>query len=130
MIIIMSYFSTDVEGIREAGFDLMVQNAEHLIKFIYQNTDKSPYDNPEVRIGLVIKILIRSNTNYTADLLQPVVDDMQNLLSDQDYLCKFDDPSERRNALSKELTLINKFMELDETISLNTLHYLPLKGVM
>ena len=130
MIIIMSYFSTDVEGIREAGFDLMVQNAEHLIKFIYQNTDKSPYDSPEVRIGLVIKILIRSNTNYTADLLQPVVDDMQNLLSDQDYLCKFDDPSERRNALSKELTLINKFMELDETISLNTLHYLPLKGVM
>ena len=126
----MSYYSTNVEGINDASFNWNVSNAEHLIAYIYSNKDEQPYNNPEIRIGLVIKILIKSNQNYSSDILQPVVDDLENLVNDTDYLNSFDDPISKKEALSKELSLINKYMELDETISLNTLHYLPVRGVL
>lgn len=121
-----SYYSTDVDGINSASSVLIVENAEHLIRFIYSNTERLPYNKKDVRIGLVIKILVKSNSNYPADVLQPVVDDIQSLLSDSKYLKTFANPGERKDALGKELSLVNKFIELDDTISLNTTKHLHL----
>jgi hypothetical protein len=119
---IMSYYSTDVEGIDNASSLLIVENAAHLITYIYNNTNNETYKKRDVRVGLVIKILVKvkSNSNFPASVLQPVVDDIQALMADHHYLASFKNPSDRRCALVKELSLINKFIELDDTISLNT----------
>ena len=116
----MSFHSTDVKGMDTAGFDLIVQNAVVLIKYIYQHTDISPYDNPEIRVGLVIKILLKSNTNYDSDLLVPVIEDVEKMMENKEYLQKTGNEVEKHIALSKELSLLNKFQELDDTLSLNT----------
>lgn len=116
-------YSVDTPGIKQASACLLLENADHLIRFIYANTDRPPYDKPELRVGLSIKILIKSsNQGYSGDLLDPVLADLQELLTNEEYLKQFKDPIARREALSKELSLINKFKELDETISLNTMH--------
>ena len=108
--------STSTKGIESAGFDLIVQNAEHLIEYIYSHTDTAPYSNVEIRVGLVVKILIKSNRNYSQDLLKPVINDIEELLS-----LNIDNPK-RHEGLSMELQLLNKFQELDDSISLNTVH--------
>lgn len=125
-----SYYSTDVDGINNASSDLIVENAEHLIRHIYDNTDRSPYNKRDVRIGLVIKILVKSSTNYPTDVLQPVVDDIQALMADSKYLRTFANPGERKDALGKELSLVNKFIELDDTISLNTTKHHNVPGIL
>ena len=126
----MSHYSTDIDGINEASFRLILDNAEHLIRYIYEHANSRPYDDAEISVGLAIKILIKSNETYSSELLQPIVDDLEDLINDNEYLDNFDDPISKKEALCKQLSLINKFMELDETISLNTLYYLPVKGVL
>ncbi len=111
----MSIHSTSIKGIESAGFDLVVQNAEHLINYIYTHTDNAPYSNAEIRVGLVVKILIKSNRNYPQDLLQPVINDIEELLTEN-----IDNP-DRHEGLSMELQLLNKFKELDDSISLNSI---------
>ena len=104
--------STTVQGIANAGFDLIVRNAEHLIGYIYDHVNTAPYSNTEIRVGLVVKILLKSNETYGKDLLQPVIDDIEELMSSSN--------PERHKGLSMELSLVNKFIELDDSISLNT----------
>lgn len=113
-------YSVDSEAIEQASYDLVIRSSEYLIKCIYENQDI--YDRPEVRVGLVVKILVKSNNNYSADLLHPVISDIETMLNDLDYLSTFEEPENRKMGLYKERTLINKFIEYDETISLNTLH--------
>ena len=116
----MSYYSTEVKNIDRASFDLIVQNAETLIKYIYNHKQTDPYNRPEIRVGLVIKILLKSNENYGSELIQPVIEDIEMMMEDKEYLASYDDSEERHLSLSKELSLLNKFKELDDTISLNT----------
>ncbi len=116
----MSFYSTNVKNIKSASFDLIVQNAQTLIKYIYANKETSPYDVVEVRVGLVIKILLKSQENYESELLQPVIEDIENMMEDDEYLKASGNSEERHLALSKELSLLNKFQELDDTITLNT----------
>lgn len=127
--IIMSY-STDSEGIDRASSTLIVENAEHLISHIYENQSTPPYNKPATRVGLVIKILIKSNSSYPADLLQPVIDDIQAMLADSKYLSRCHHAEERKNALAKELSLVNKFIEFDDTVSLNTLSDVRVTGML
>jgi hypothetical protein len=115
--------STQVKGIESAGFDLIVQNAEHLIGYIYNHTNTRPYSDPEIRLGLVVKILLKSNTNYSRDLLQPVIDDIETLMSETE------DPV-RHTGLSMELSLLSKFLELDDSISLNTVQHNSVSDLM
>ena len=115
-----SYFSVNTAGIKDASFDLIVLNAEHLISSIYANRMHPPYNRREIRVGLVIKILLRSTRNYSGELLQPVIDDLENMLSDENYIKK-NGGQMKRSAISKELSLLRRFVECDDAISLNTL---------
>ena len=65
-------------------------------------------------MGLVVKILLKSNETYGKDLLQPVIDDIEALMSESAS------DAGRHRGLSMELSLVNKFIELDDSISLNT----------
>jgi hypothetical protein len=107
-------------GIKDASFSLIVDNAEQLIEFIYNHKDVVPYNKREIRVGLAIKVLLKGSHHYSSSLISPIIDDLENMLYDDDYLNSFDDPEKKRVAISSELSLMNKYVKLDDTITLNT----------
>ena len=120
----MNYtFSTEVPGLDAASNTLIVSNADKLIMFIYENKTKLEYSDPEIRVGLVLKILLKANNYFEIDLLRPVIQDIEYLYTNESYLRLFSSPEERKKCLSKELILVNKYIELSETISLNRSTY-------
>ena len=121
---VMNYtFSTEVPGLDAASNTLIVSNADKLIMFIYENKTKLEYSDPEIRVGLVLKILLKANNYFEIDLLRPVIQDIEYLYTNESYLRLFSSPEERKKCLSKELILVNKYIELSETISLNRSTY-------
>ena len=113
-------YSTDnVQEIEHARIKLLEDNSENLISFIYENKNMVPYNNPEIRIGLSIKILLKIDKCFDINLINKIINDIEELLNDKTYLNNFVNPEERRNYLEKELILINKYIELSDTISLN-----------
>lgn len=117
-----TYYSSEYQGLDTFANLLITQNAEYLLNYIYEHQDDSPYHAPEVRVGLSIKILINSKQTYKPEILSCIVDDIETLLSDEVHLKKYQVKQQRVEALTQELSLINKLLDLDDTISLNTLH--------
>ncbi len=116
------YYSSELSGLDNIANELILQNAEHLVNYIYQHSHEIPYDRPEVRVGLCIKILINSKQTYKPELLSWIVDDIETLLSNEQHMKQYKIKMKRADALTQELSLINKLLDLDDTISLNTLH--------
>lgn len=77
------------------------------------------YDSPEIRIGLSIRILVKSNCGFDEDLINLILRDIETLRHDTDYLLSFPDPKARREALDEEYALVQGYIDLDDTISLN-----------
>uniref|UniRef100_A0A6C0J7J9 Uncharacterized protein n=1 Tax=viral metagenome TaxID=1070528 RepID=A0A6C0J7J9_9ZZZZ len=75
-----SYCQTfEGDSIKEATQTLILDNAEHLIKFIYEHKDHHPYDKPEVRVGLVLKTLMGANTEtkpINGDIVEAVIEEL------------------------------------------------------
>jgi hypothetical protein len=111
------YYSQDNTEIKEAEIRLINNNIEHLIDHIYKN--KELFNSPEIRVGLVMKIIIRSDSIFNSDVLQEVVEDLEFMLSNKEYLSKFKNPHARKTAVSEELSLVRKYIKVDETLSLN-----------
>lgn len=116
-------YSTELNNVKEATAELVANNAELLIKYIYEHCEDHPYDTAEVRVGLVIKTLLKATGTFSSELMSSVVDDIKDLMKDKDYLSTFRSPSERKAALNYELSFINKYIQLDDLISLNTIHH-------
>lgn len=84
------------------------------------NTQKnSIFQNIEVRIGLSIRILAKTNRYYDEDLINLILDDIEYLRKESDYLLSFKDPKARKAALDEEYALIQGYIDMDDTISLN-----------
>ena len=116
----MNYeFSSDNPLISKAVNNLLIESSIYLLNFIYSHKEIEPYSNPEIRVGLSIKILLKINTYFELSVLQPIIDDINFLLNDADYLNQFANPQERKNNLTKEYILINKYIELSDTMTLN-----------
>ena len=92
-----------------------------LISDIYDNIDKSPYDNPEVRIGLCLRAILMIKSKYSLDFefVQPVIDDIELLLNNEEYLSKFEDVETRKEILRNEKNILTGKIHLDD-LSLNT----------
>lgn len=92
---------------------LISENSETLISWIYQNTDRAPYNDPTVRVGLAIKILIKCHDGVAgpAHLMQKILNDIVNILPGAD--------AADRSILIEEYRLVQKCTELDDLISLN-----------
>lgn len=114
-------YSLNVDGIKAAENELIIGNSAVLINYIYSHPEEFP--DPAVRSGLAVKILLRArDKTFSQELLGPVIEDLSNLLSDEDHLSKFGDERDlRKNAISQELSMVYKCLELEDTISLNTL---------
>jgi hypothetical protein len=94
---------------------LISENAEVLIDYIYKHTDRAPYDDPKVRVGLVLKTLLRSGNDsatVNSSTIEPATSDLTELISQAD-------PVERK-VYTDELTFLHRCTLLDDLISLNT----------
>lgn len=80
---------------------------------------KSSFDSAETRIGLSIRILAKTNHYYDEDLINLILSDIDSLRINSEYLLSFKDPKARKNALDEEYALVQGFVDMDDTISLN-----------
>lgn len=111
----MNYeFSSENPHMNDAVNKLLSDNIINLLNYIY-STESEPFNNPEIRIGLAIKILLGTKNCFDITVLQPIINDINYLIDDNEYLLNFVEPTERKRALEKELILINKYVELSET---------------
>ena len=108
------------EILDEATFKLLEENAEYLINYIYSDDNKnSLLGNPEIRIGLSIKIIHKLIPPVSETILRPVIDDIQMLMDSDKYLASTGNSEKRLKCLEEELAFIQKFVDFDDTITLN-----------
>lgn len=108
------------EILDEATFKLLEENAEHLINYIYsEDNQNSLLGNPEIRIGLSIKIIHKLSPPVSEKILRPVIDDVQMLMESDKYLASTGNPEKRLRCLEEELAFLQKFVDFDDTITLN-----------
>jgi hypothetical protein len=96
---------------------LISENAELLIDFIYKNIHRAPYDDPTVRVGLVLKTLLRSGNDsvkVSAPSIEPATNDLTGLLTNSSSDIE-------RKIYTDELKFLRSCTILDDLISLNTL---------
>ena len=106
----------ELPEVNDACALLISENAEVLIEYIYNNTDRAPYDNPVTRVGLVIKTLLRAGNdvvNVNAAVIEPATKDLHGLIDGAAS------PVERK-IYTDELTFLQRCTLLDDLISLNT----------
>lgn len=107
-------YSMNNRNIKDAATDLLNNNADYLINYIYQQSYA-----PEVRIGLSIRILAKTNRTYNDELINLILSDIEKLRNNTDYLLGFSDPKSRREALDEEYALVQGYIDMNDTISLN-----------
>jgi len=80
---------------------------------------ESIFCNAEIRIGLSIRILAKTNKYYDDNLVNLILNDIDFLRQNSDYLLSFKDPKARKAALDEEYALVQGYIDMDDTISLN-----------
>ena len=103
----------NLKQVNEATEELIGQNAEYLIKYIYDNKELTPYKDPIVRIGLSLKTLLKANCEIPLATISPVIDDLSELIN------KTSDVLLRKTYL-EELKFVQSCSINDDLISLNT----------
>ena len=103
--------------VHEATQDLISRNAEHLIKYIYDHKDQIPYNNKTVRVGLVLKTLLKSKDtsidHISTQVVAPAISDLSELITAAPTTVE-------KRILTDELKYLEQCTLLDELISLNT----------
>jgi len=108
--------------IHQATLKLLEENIINLLSDIYdEKKQKSIYGHPEVRIGLSLKLLHNIRTDLDESILKPIIKDIEMLMESEEYLVSTGDPERRKKCLLEELNFINRYIDLDDTISLNTI---------
>lgn len=111
----MSTHTFMLDSVKSAVEMLIIDNASTLIHWIYQNMDKEPYVDPVVRVGLVQKILLKTqNDNVVdSDILEPVVDDLN-------FLLKSSKDPKQVDVYREELSFIKQCSIHSDMVTLNT----------
>ena len=113
------YHCYTISNINEVYIQLLNDNIAYLIRYIYQNTDKSPYDSAEVRIGVSLQMILSSDHLIPLDVSSKIAKDIDQLRKDNTYTSKWENPSTKRKVLTHELELLRRHTEIDDSISLN-----------
>lgn len=106
----------ELPEVNEACVQLISENAELLINYIYQHTDREPYNNQVTRVGLVLKTLLRSGNDsvtINATVIEPVTCDLKELIAGTT-------DTYERTIYTEELKFLRGCTLLDDLISLNT----------
>jgi hypothetical protein len=103
----------NLKSVNEASEELIGQNAEYLIKYIYEKKTVHPYTDPLIRIGLALKTLLKAHCEIPLSTISPVMDDLTEIIN------QATDPAIRKVYL-EELKFLQSCSINDDLISLNT----------
>ena len=114
-------------ALRSASLCLFQHSVPALLKSLYHPDANNPQGaalcafSPEIKVGLAIKILYNTpaGTQYPSELLLPLLNDIEAMLRNRDYLESTGNARMRSKCLRREHELVQRYMDLDSTISLN-----------
>jgi hypothetical protein len=117
------YYSTfrQQTELKNAMMSLFVEHIQTLLIALYQREK-----TPEIRVGVAIKLLHatragqQSHTNFALATLEPVIKDIETMMRDHAYLRSTGEPKTRLHCLRNELDLVRSYINLDDTMSLNS----------
>jgi hypothetical protein len=117
---VLTHSMCNIPEIKESYVSLLNDNLPTLINYIYTNTSKAPYNNPEIRVALSLQMIFSSNVLINPILSSKIAKDINDLKCNNTYLSKWSDRDKKLRTIEKELSrLINNHTEIDDTISLN-----------
>jgi hypothetical protein len=108
-----------IPELKQVYVQLLNDNLEYMINFIYTNKEKPQYSSPSIRVGLAMQMLLASQQLIPYQLSALIAKDIEDLRKDDEYTNLWQNPALKRKALGKELEFLRKHTEIDETISLN-----------
>jgi hypothetical protein len=108
-----------LEDIKSVYISLLNDNLQYLINYIYENADKEPYKNPATRVALSMQMILSSDQLIPYQTASMIAKDIEELRRNEEYTNQWVNPTLKRKALSKELEMLKKHTEIDETMSLN-----------
>ena len=113
------YRCYNASDIRPIYVQLLNDNLQHLIEYIYANTDKDAYKSASTRVALAMQMILASNQLIPYQISSLIAKDIEELKKNDDYINQWENPTLKRKALTKELEFLKKHTEIDETMSLN-----------
>jgi hypothetical protein len=103
----------ELPEVKEATMKLIADNSTHLINYVYQHRTESPYDSALVRVGLVMKTLLKTDKTVSHEIIEPAVNDLLTIISETlDFRLK--------EVYTEELRFLKSCCILDDMITLNT----------
>jgi hypothetical protein len=113
------YRCWSIPNIKDMYLCLFNDNIVHLIDYIYSNQSKEPYDSPENRVALAMQMIMSSEQLIPVHLSTMIIKDMDTMRKDNQYTSRWVNPALKRKTLSKEIELLKKHTEIDDSMSLN-----------
>ena len=108
--------SFELPEVKEATAQLISDNAEHLSNYIYKHTKEAPYNSPIVRVGLVLKTMLKIADNVNpvkSETIEPAINDLMQLISTSK-------DASLTEVYQEELRFLKSCIILDDMITLNT----------
>lgn len=102
------------DDVKSATLQLIAENAKHLIQHVYDHTDT--YSDPVVRVGLVLKILLKSGKEtqtVDAEVIEPAMEDLTQLINNTEDVSQ-------KSIYSEELRFLKHCTFYNDLITLNT----------
>jgi hypothetical protein len=107
--------------IHQATLRLLETNIENLLGDIYDpSNDNGIFGHPEVRVGLSLKLLNNIRIDLDKSVIKPIIRDIERLMNDEEYLNSTGDADRRYRCLQSELDFVQRYIDLDDSITLNT----------
>lgn len=106
-------------NLKDIYLRLLNDNITYLIDYIYANSNKEPYKSPEVRIALSMQMILSSDKLIPVQLSSMIAKDIDGLRKNDEYTSQWANPMMKRKRLTKELEMLKKHTEIDDSISLN-----------
>lgn len=107
--------------IHQATLRLLETNIESLLADIYDpSNDNGIFGHPEVRVGLCLKLLNNIRIDLDKSVIRPIIKDIERLMNDEEYLSSTGDANRRHKCLQSELDFVQRYIDLDDSITLNT----------
>lgn len=110
------YKLCNVPEMKNYYIQLLSNNINYLLNKLYDDID-----DVEQRCSIALHIIITCGKLIPADISNKILRDLEDLKKDREYLNKFSDPSEKKKYLKKEIDMLYKYIELDDTLTLNTM---------
>jgi hypothetical protein len=114
------YRSYHLPNLNQIYAKILNDNLRYLISYIYSQKDgDSTYSDPSVRVAVSLQLLLASNQLIPVQMASLIIKDMNDLRQNETYLNRWADPGLKRKIMGKEIEILRKHTEIDESISLN-----------